>query len=273
MTPESHMAYPAKTTLKPRNKTFVLSIWGLRKTTWSSDKFEHLRYSHRGYPPNGIICQADNDRQIEVKSSLRDLGVTMCDDALISTYIREKVSAMKLKVGWVIRTFKRRDKYLMLTLWKQLILTDHDYWQLRLLTTMESPQSWWHIQSLEIVQRSFLSKISGMHHLSYWDQLKELRLYSLERRRERYIAIYIWRIHEGSAPNIRDSHGISFKWHHRRGRVCTVPPIPSSAPARVQTIRFASFAVKGPRIFNSLPRSLRNFTGGNVDAFKHRLDT
>ena len=156
----------------------------------------------------------------------------------------------------------------MLILWKQLILSDHDF-----CSQLWNPHKVGDIQSLELMQRSFLSKISGMHHFSYWDQLKELKLSSLERRRERYIAIYIWRILEGSAPNISDSHGISFKWHPRRGRVCIVPPISSSTPARIQTIRFASFAVKGPRIFNSLPRSLRNFTGGTVDVFKHRLDT
>ena len=163
---------------------------------FNSDKFEHLRYSHRGYPPTETIYQADNDQEIEVKSSLHDLGVTVSDDASFSTYIMEKASAMKLKVGWVIRTFKRRDKYLM-------ILSDHDYCS---------------------QQRSFLSKIRGIHHFSYWDQLKELKLYSLERRRERYIAIYSWRILEGSAPNISDSHGITFKWHPTRGRVCIVPP-------------------------------------------------
>ena len=160
----------------------------------------------------------------------------MSVDASFSTYIREKVSAMKLKVGWVICTFKRRDKYLMLTLWKQLFLSDHDY-----CSQLWSPHKVGDIQSLELVQRFFLSKISGMHHFSYWDQLKELKLHSLEHRRECYIAIYIWRILEGSAPNISDSHGISFKWHPRRGRVCIVPPISSSAPARIQTIRFASF--------------------------------
>ena len=60
---------------------------------FNSNKFEHLMYSHRGYPPTETIYQADNDQKIEVKSSLRDLGVTMSDDASFSTYIREKVSA------------------------------------------------------------------------------------------------------------------------------------------------------------------------------------
>ena len=43
-----------------------------------------------------------------------------------------------------------------------------------------------------MVQRSFIRKIDGMGHLDYWTQLKRLKLYSLERRRERYIVIYIY---------------------------------------------------------------------------------
>ena len=56
------------------------------------------------------------------------------------------------------------------------------------------------IQELEQVQRSFIRKIQGIQHLSYWEQLKETSLYSLERRRERYQVIYLWRILEYRFP-------------------------------------------------------------------------
>ena len=35
-----------------------------------------------------------------------------------------------------------------------------------------------------------------------WQSLKELGLYSLQRRRERYQIIYLWSILEGQVPNI-----------------------------------------------------------------------
>ena len=41
-----------------------------------------------------------------------------------------------------------------------------------------------------------------MRHFDYWNQLKKLHLYSLERRREGYIVIYIWRILEGQVPDL-----------------------------------------------------------------------
>ena len=84
----------------------------------------------------------------------------------------------------------------MLALWKQLILCDLDY-----CSQLWNPSKTGDIQALELLQRSYLHCISGMQGLNYWKQLGELKLYSLERRRERYIAIYIWCIVEGHVPN------------------------------------------------------------------------
>ena len=58
----------------------------------------------------------------------------------------------------------------------------------------------------------------------------------------------------------------------RRGRVCAVPNVSTTASVRVQTIRRASFAINGPRIFNSLPQNIRDTTNCDINAFKARLD-
>ena len=58
-----------------------------------------------------------------------------------------------------------------------------------------SPSKVGNIQSLESLQKAFTTKIEGMSELSNWDQLKELKLYSLERRRERYQLIYTVKCH------------------------------------------------------------------------------
>ena len=57
------------------------------------------------------------------------------------------------------------------------------------------------VQALEQLHRQYIRKISGVQHLTYWQQLKYLSLHSLERRRERYIIMYVWRILERHAPN------------------------------------------------------------------------
>ena len=55
---------------------------------------------------------------------------------------------------------------------------------------------------VEKVQRSFTRLISGMKGLSYPERLTALKLYSLQRRRERYIILYVWKILEGLVPNL-----------------------------------------------------------------------
>ena len=40
--------------------------------------------------------------------------------------------------------------------------------------------------------------------MNYWQTLHELKIYSLERRHERYGIIYMWKILEGLVPNINN---------------------------------------------------------------------
>ena len=109
--------------------------------------------------------------------------------------------------------------------------------------------------------------------MSYWDQLAKAKLYSLERRRERYIAMYTWKILEGLVPNISTvENAISAVWHPRRGRECHIPRISATSSARIQSIRRASFGINGPRIFNSLPQYVRDTTNCDKNVFKARLD-
>ena len=48
------------------------------------------------------------------------------------------------------------------------------------------------IQATEAIERTFTYKITEVQHLNYWERVHELKLYSLQRRRERYIIIYIF---------------------------------------------------------------------------------
>ena len=230
---------------------------------FNSEKFEVTQCQARGSNLDVPCYYSEDGQMIQEKTAVRFLGITMSNDASFSIYINEKVAAMNSQISCVLRSFKTRDKLSMLTLWKQLILSDHDY-----CSQVWSPEKVGDIQSLELLQRSYLRKIHGMQSLSYWDQLQQLGLYSLERRRERYITTNVWKILESIAPNISDDHSISAQKHPWRGRECRVPKVSTSAPSCIQAIHFSSFAVKGPRIFNSLPKHLRIFTGGTVDNFK-----
>ena len=58
----------------------------------------------------------------------------------------------------------------------------------------------------------------------------------------------------------------------RRGRLVEVPPYQSKAPAPVRRARESSLSVKGSRLFNLIPRALRDTQSGTVDQFKYKLD-
>ena len=135
-----------------------------------------------------------------------------------------------------------------------------------------TPRALGMIRELESVQRSFTKKITGLSLLDYHERLRKLKLYSLERRRDRYIVIYVWRIINGLAPNL-ESESCKIRTQHegeRRGLECIVPSL-AGVPGRLQTIRECSFAVNGPRLFNSIPKNIREYIG-SPDSFKKRLD-
>ena len=66
---------------------------------------------------------------------------------------------------------------------------------------------------------------------------------------------------------------VKFSSSPRRGRFIVPKTIVASAPALVRRAREASLAVKGAKIFNILPASLRNTNSDNVEHFKKELDS
>ena len=97
--------------------------------------------------------------------------------------------------------------------------------------------------------------------------LKSLGFYSLQRRKERYCIIYIWKIIEGLAPNL--SNPITCTFSGRRGRSCVISHV---NVGRVGTLAYNSFRWRSIRLFNSFPINLRSISSCSVLRFKTRLD-
>ena len=57
------------------------------------------------------------------------------------------------------------------------------------------------INTIEKLQNDFLNRIPAIRHLNYWEQLKNMRMLSLQRMLERYRITYTWKFLEGQAPN------------------------------------------------------------------------
>jgi hypothetical protein len=152
----------------------------------------------------------------------------------------------------------------MLTLWKSLVLPILDY-----CSQLWSPTKVGQIQEIEDIQKSFTRKIRSRSRDDYWERLNTYKLYSLQRRRERYRKT--WKILENYAPNI-GADKIKSRSSIRHGRVCVIPPPPNSSPTYVQRLIEGGFCVNGGNLFNSLPKSIRNLTNVDVLTFKSKLD-
>ena len=135
-------------------------------------------------------------------------------------------------------------------------------------TQLWNPHKKGDIQRLEMVQKHFVSKIGNYSDMTYWEILKEVGLYSLQRRRERYRIIYIWCILEGLVPNPKPQQ-IMARVHPRHGRTCNVPVVRQGAYHKHV---FSSFSVQGAMLFNCIPKEVRNLMDCEKSLFKKKLD-
>ena len=109
----------------------------------------------------------------------------------------------------------------------------------------------------------------------YHEQLKILNIFSLQRRRERYAIIYIYKIIIQLVPN----QGLEIHYKPRTKVKVTLKQNISRAPlAWVRSLRNGSFFVIGPQLYNSIPATLRElekYDEGEeqkVQNFKNKLD-
>ena len=159
------------------------------------------------------------------------------------------------------------------TIWRSDVLTVPPLvgccrWNLDYCSQLWSPHLIRHIIQIEKVQCSFTKCITGMCDCFYSDILSLLRLYSLQRRRERYCIIYVWKIIEDLVKKI--SKPIVCTHSDRRGRYCVVSHVNIG---RSGTLAYNSFRWRAMRLFNSLPKFIRCTTSCSVYGFKHTLDS
>ena len=154
----------------------------------------------------------------------------------------------------------------MMELMRSLVQPHLDY-----CSQLWNPSTQSLINKLEGVQKSLVCKIidRNLEGLQYWDKLRQLRLYSQERRRERYQIIFIWKISQG----LVSGYQIPFSVNSRTGRWAVPAQLCAQATsAKVKTAKECSLRVKGCQLFNLLPMVLRNSNHGDILMFKNNLD-
>ena len=233
---------------------------------FNAKKFEVLRYGQDDVLKCTTSYISSDGSVIPEKDHVRDLGVTMSNDGSFRQHITNMCTSARNMCSWILRTFHSRSADLMLTLWKSLVLPILDY-----CSQLWSPTKVGQIQEIEDIQKSFTRKIWHVNRGDYWERLNSFKLYSLQRRRERYRIIYVWKILEGLAPNV-GANRVSSRTSVRLGRMCEIPKTSSSGPANIRSLLEGSFCIQGAKLFNAIPKSIRNLTDIDILTFKTKLD-
>ena len=248
-------------------------VWARQNNmSLNSNKFELLQYHSSSRNFNALIelpfvlsenCYLADELTILPSSQVTDLGVTMQNEFNFKIHISGIVTKTRNKVSWILYVFKSRSESTIMTSFKSLVRPILEYscilWNPSRIT--EIP-----VALLEGVQRTVTSiKIDISADMNYYERLKELNLMSLQRRRERYVLIYLFKILHHTVPN---DVGIIFYENHRLGIKSRIPPLP---PFRAQLSAFDhSFCVNGPKLWNLLPKSINNIS--SFFLFKQELD-
>ena len=190
----------------------------------------------------------DDGSEITPAPIVKDLGINITPDLTWSPHINTIANSARKMAGWVLSVFSDRSVYTMIHLYKCLIRSRVEY-----CCPLWDPTKMEDIATLEGVQRSFTSKIISIAHLHYYERLKSLNLMSLQRRRERYSIIMIYKILNGLAPN---DIAIEFMETSRRGIQAKIPKIIKNTATKYQSQYDSSFAVRGPQLWNRIPANI-----------------
>ena len=256
-------------------QTDLLQIYDwaeINKMSFNEKKFDVLRYRNNDPTQDCTSYTTPSGQVIKEKTTVKDLGILMSNNLSFNSQINHVVTSLRNMSGWILRTFETRESLGLLTTWKQLALPIHDY-----CSQLYNPYRKEDIQQLENIQWSFIRKIKNIKNKTYWEALKSTHLYSLQRRRERYIIIYLYKILEGITPNIAEPGSsteirITGTPADRKGRTLHEPAINTKSNAAIQNARYYSINILGPKIWNRLPKQLRDVTNQPTESFKHILD-
>ena len=196
------------------------------------------------------------------EKSIKDLGTYVSEDLSPDKQITEAVKGGRKYMGWILRTFTSRSQEVLLPLYRSYVVPKLEY-----ASILWSPHQIGHIQKIEAIQRTLTSKIEGLRELNYHQRLRRLKLYSMQRRRERFIAIYMFKVEKGLVPN--NLH-MQFYRNRREEMKCRLPRLRSNPQSHLSTVRHNFITSTGPVIYNLIPSRIKE--AQTLDSFKNQLD-
>ena len=257
-----------------QNNLNILIDWSSKNNMeLNKNKFEYLSHKSQVHRQNLEVLNNlpfskehsqyfANDFEISRSVQVRDLGIVVDENLNWNLHIHKVYTKCRQLCAWVLSIFHTREKHTMLTLYKSLIRSKLEYG-----SVLFNPHQIKDIVKLEQIQRTFTSRISGMDKLNYWERLCNLKLMSLQRRRERNIILHLWKILNQHYPN---SIGINFKTHTRTSSTKAIlKPLPKIR-GKLLTLYEQSFVIKAAKLWNVIPPNLTQISSLNI--FKTSLD-
>ena len=243
---------------------------------FNEKKFEQI--SH-GESPGIEIINYNNPKgeKIEIKNEIKDLGVIVGNDFRYKTHIERISRAGRIKCKQILREIRTRKKKPMMRLFNAHVKSILEY-----CNTVWCPSEKGLIEEIESVQRFFTSKIEELKDYDYHGRLKEGRIYSLQRRRERRDAIWAWKMVNGIGENIFEYRFRKVKYEGTKHEYKIENPNIKTwwmeegkrervGDAEVNKIERGA-KVRMAKVFNSLPYEVRSYKGETVEGFKSTLD-
>ena len=95
---------------------------------FNGTKFQLLRFGNNSELKDDTIYFTENMSEIiDQYETVKDLGVIMNDQATFKDHIEKALGKARQKMGWILRTFRSRNKWFMRHLFKSLVLPHIDY--------------------------------------------------------------------------------------------------------------------------------------------------
>ena len=244
--------------------------WAEENLEFNENKFEKLSHGKTDGVEEGIY-KTRTGKEIKSKKTVKDLGVWTGEDASFEEHIEYLVQSSKVRTGMLLTKFNTREPDLMIKMFNSYVRSKLEYCSL-----VWNPWKKEEIDKIERVQKNFTSKIEGMEKLNYHQRLKKLRMYSMERRRERYLIINAWQQIEKEKENIlkleTGNNGGPEEGIMGRRRCIKSRAIPTALSGGDRTMVHNSTARQMERLFNALPYKLQTVSGVKTETFKRRLD-